>query len=57
MKKYALKTKDGEAIYKIDASNLFEAVERFSILKKMEVLPHAGLEPATLGLKGRCSTN
>lgn len=36
MKKYALKTKDGEAIYKIDASNLFEAVERFSILKKMD---------------------
>jgi hypothetical protein len=35
MKKYALKTKDGESIYKIDANNLFEAVERFSILKQM----------------------
>lgn len=36
MKKYALKTKDGEAIYKIEAKNLFEAVEKFSSMKKMD---------------------
>jgi hypothetical protein len=36
MKKYLLKTKDGESIHKIDANDLFEAVERFSIIKQMD---------------------
>lgn len=36
MRNYALKTKDGEAIYRITANNLFEAVEKFSVLKNMD---------------------
>ena len=38
MKKYGLRTKDGEIINKIDSTNITEAINKFAELKKLEAV-------------------